>query len=56
MIGMVVHESVVLDAATFSVIGAIVFGLLTLVTFNMNSEKYAKTVWGFIPYEDPRAK
>ena len=56
MIGMVVHESVVLDAATFSVIGAIVFGSLTLVTFNMNSEKYAKTVWGFIPYEDPRAK
>lgn len=56
MIGTVVHESVVLDASTFSIIGALVFGVLTLVTFNMNSEKYAKTVWGLIPHEDPRAK
>ena len=56
IIGSIMHESVVVDAATFSVIGAVVFGLLTLVTFNMNSEKYAKTVWGLIPHEDPRAK
>lgn len=56
MIGTIVHENVALDASTFSIIGAVVFGLLTLVTFNMNSEKYAKTVWGLIPHEDPRAK
>ena len=51
-----VYERVVLDAAAFSVIGTAVFVLLVLVTFNMNSEKYAKTVWGLLPHEDPRGR
>ena len=50
------HENLVLDTAAFSVIGTAVFVLLVLVTFNMNSEKYAKTVWGLLPHEDPRGR
>lgn len=42
LVGMEVHENLVLDTAAFSVIGTAVFVLLVLVTFNMNSEKYAK--------------
>ena len=50
LVGMEVHENLVLDTAAFSVIGTAVFVvLLVLVTFNMNSEKYAKTVWGLLP-------
>lgn len=51
LVGSTVYERVVLDAAAFSVIGTAVFVLLVLVTFNMNSEKYAKTVWGLLPHE-----
>lgn len=43
-------------AMACSVIGTAVFVLLVLVTFNMNSEKYAKTVWGLLPHEDPRGR
>lgn len=56
LVGMEVHENLVLDTAAFSVIGTAVFVLLVLVTFNMNSEKYAKTVWGLLPHEDPRGR
>lgn len=56
LVGMGVHENLVLDTAAFSVIGTAVFVLLVLVTFNMNSEKYAKTVWGLLPHEDPRGR
>ena len=56
LVGSTVYERVVLDAAAFSVIGTAVFVLLVLVTFNMNSEKYAKTVWGLLPHEDPRGR
>ena len=56
LIGSTVYEHVVLDTAAFSVIGTAVFVLLVLVTFNMNSEKYAKTVWGLLPHEDPRGR
>lgn len=56
VVGSTVHDAVVLDAAAFSVIGTVVFVLLCLVTFNMNSERYAKTVWGLLPHEDPRGR
>lgn len=56
VVGSAVHDAVVLDTAAFSVIGTVVFALLCLVTFNMNSERYAKTVWGLLPYEDPRGR
>ncbi len=56
MVGSFVYEHVTLDTAAFSVIGATVFVLLCLVTFNMNSERYAKTVWGLLPHEDPRGR
>ena len=56
LVGMEVHENLVLDTAAFSVIGTAVFVLLVLVTFNMNSEKYSKTVWGLLPHEDPRGR
>lgn len=56
VVGSAVHDAVVLDAAAFSVIGTVVFVLLCLVTFNMNSERYAKTVWGLLPHEDPRGR
>ncbi len=56
VVGSVVHDAVVLDAAAFSVVGTVVFALLCLVTFNMNSERYAKTVWGLLPHEDPRGR
>ena len=56
VIGSVVHDTVVLDAAVFSVVGTAVFVLLVLVTFNTNSERYAKTVWGLLPHEDPRGR
>ncbi|MEY8461646.1 helix-turn-helix transcriptional regulator [Eggerthellaceae bacterium 24-137] len=56
VIGSAVHDTVMLDTAAFSVIGTVVFVLLCLVTFNMNSERYAKTVWGLLPHEDPRGR
>lgn len=56
IIGSAVHDVVVLDTAAFSVAGTVVFVLLCLVTFNMNSERYAKTVWGLLPHEDPRGR
>lgn len=56
VIGSVVHDAVVLDTAVFSVVGTVVFVLLVLVTFNMNAERYAKTVWGLLPHEDPRGR
>lgn len=56
LIGSTVYEHVVLDTAAFGVIGTAVFVLLVLVTFNMNSERYAKTVWGLLPHEDPRGR
>lgn len=56
VVGSVVHDTMVLDTAAFSVIGTVVFALLCLVTFNMNSERYAKTVWGLLPHEDPRGR
>lgn len=36
--------------------GIIAFILLFLVTFNTNGEKYAKTVWGILPKEDPKSR
>lgn len=56
LIGGTVYERVELDTAAFSIIGTAVFVLLALVTFNMNSERYAKTVWGLLPHEDPRGR
>lgn len=56
LVGSTVYERVTLDTAAFSVIGTAVFVLLVIVTFNMNSEKYAKTVWGLLPHEDPRGR
>ncbi|MEC4294654.1 helix-turn-helix transcriptional regulator [Adlercreutzia shanghongiae] len=56
LIGSTVYEHVVLDTAAFSIIGTAVFVLLVAVTFNMNSERYAKTVWGLLPREDPRGR
>lgn len=53
-IGAAVNDYSAMDVTTFSVIGAVIFVLLVLVTFNMNAEKYAKTVWGLLPHEDPR--
>ncbi|MEE0706714.1 MAG: helix-turn-helix transcriptional regulator [Adlercreutzia sp.] len=53
-IGSAVNDYSAMDVTTFSVIGAVIFVLLVLVTFNMNAEKYAKTVWGLLPHEDPR--
>lgn len=37
-----------------NVIEVIVFVLLTIVTFNFNAEKYAKTAWGILPKEEPQ--
>ena len=56
LIGSMTYEHAALDTAAFSVIGTTVFVLLCLVTFNMNSERYAKTVWGLLPHEDPRGR
>lgn len=54
LIGSAVNDHSAMDITTFSVIGTVIFVLLVLVTFNMNAEKYAKTVWGLLPHEDPR--
>lgn len=56
LVGFGVHESVVLDETAFSVIGAAIFVILSLVTFHTNSEKFAKTVWGLLPHEDAHGK
>lgn len=56
LVGSFTYANVPLDTAAFCVIGTTVFVLLCLVTFNMNSERYAKTVWGLLPREDPRGR
>ena len=54
-VAAVVHDTAPLDNQTFSIIGIAVFLLLMVVTFNVNAEKYAKTAWGIIPKESPKA-
>ncbi len=54
-VGMEIHENVPLTNEVFSVLGIAVFLLLCVVTFNIGGEKYAKTAWGVVPKEDPKA-
>lgn len=50
-----IHDWVPLNSNTFGLAGIGVFFLLTLVTFNTNGDKYAKTAWGILPKETPQA-
>lgn len=54
--GGIVHETCPLSNELISCVGIIAFILLFLVTFNTNGEKYAKTVWGILPKEDPKSR
>lgn len=56
LIGMAVHEGFALGMFEMCIIATFEFVLLAAVTFNMNSERYAKTVWGLLPHQDPRGK
>lgn len=49
------HDAAPLNDHTFGLVGIGVFLLLTIVTFNTNGEKYAKTAWGILPKETPKA-
>ena len=55
IVGAVVHDTVPLNDWTFGLMGIAIFLLLTVVTFNTNGEKYAKTAWGILPKETPKA-
>ena len=52
----IAHETCPLSNELISCVGIIAFTLLFLVTFNTNSEKYAKTVWGILPKENPKSR
>lgn len=54
-IAMLIHEFAPMTTEVFSAIGIAVFLLLVTVTFNVNGEKYAKTAWGILPKESPKA-
>ena len=54
--GGIAHETCSLSNELISCVGIIAFTLLFLVTFNTNGEKYAKTVWGILPKEDPKSR
>lgn len=54
--GDIAHETCPLSNELISCVGIIAFTLLFLVTFNTNSEKYAKTVWGILPKENPKSR
>lgn len=55
IIAAIVHDVMPLTDRYFGLIGIAVFLLLTVVTFNTNAEKYAKTAWGILPRETPKA-
>lgn len=55
VIAAIVHEVMPLTDRYFGLIGIAVFLLLTVVTFNTNADKYAKTAWGILPRETPKA-
>lgn len=54
-IAAVVHDTIPLNDWYFGLMGIAIFLLLTVVTFNTNGEKYAKTAWGILPKETPKA-
>lgn len=54
--GAIAHEICLLLNELISCVGIIAFILLFLVTFNTNGEKYAKTVWGILPKENPKSR
>ena len=56
LIGMTAHDNFDLGSTQLLTFAAVEFVLLVAVTFNTNSERYAKTVWGLLPHEDPRGK
>lgn len=54
--GGIVHETCQLTNDLLSCIGVVTFTLLFAITFNANGDKYAKTVWGILPKEDPKSR
>lgn len=54
--GGLVYETQPLSSALLSCVGIVAFIVLFLVTFNTNGDKYAKTVWGILPKEDPKSR
>lgn len=54
--GGIARETCLLSNELISCVGIIAFILLFLVTFNTNGEKYAKTVWGILPKENPKSR
>lgn len=50
------HETPLLTGSLLSLVGIAVFLALFLVTFNANGDRYAKTVWGILPKEDPKSR
>ncbi|WP_251230424.1 helix-turn-helix transcriptional regulator [Adlercreutzia aquisgranensis] len=54
-IAAILHDVMPLNDWYFGLMGIAIFLLLTVVTFNTNGEKYAKTAWGILPKETPKA-
>jgi DNA-binding CsgD family transcriptional regulator len=53
-VGAIAYPSIMADEAHLNLVTIVVFLLLFSATFMTKAERYAKTVWGFLPKEPPR--